>query len=216
MNKKKIITLLISGSLAIGLIGGTLAWYTSSDNVNNAFSTSGEEDHEGADIVVEENFDGDEFRDGQKPDNKIVDKVYPGDTVDKEVWVKNTNNYSQLVRVKITKSWENEDLDPNDIVLKFNSSVGNQYTEGNWVLGSDGYYYYMGRLDAKGDKTSQILDSVKLAASEKNNDEKSYKFNVLVEAESVQAKNDAFKDTWNLDPEEDADLISALDGFELE
>ncbi len=40
MSKKKIIGLCIAGVLAVGSIGGSLAWFTSSDSVTNPFSTA--------------------------------------------------------------------------------------------------------------------------------------------------------------------------------
>ena len=40
MSKKKIIGLCIAGVLVVGSIGGSLAWFTSSDSVTNPFSTA--------------------------------------------------------------------------------------------------------------------------------------------------------------------------------
>ncbi len=40
MSKKKIIGLCIAGVLAVGSIGGSLAWFTSSDSVTNPFTTA--------------------------------------------------------------------------------------------------------------------------------------------------------------------------------
>ena len=37
MNKRKIVTLLVAGTLTVGIVGGTLAYFTSQDSVVNQF-----------------------------------------------------------------------------------------------------------------------------------------------------------------------------------
>ena len=94
MSKKKIVSLFIGGILAIGLIGGSFAWFTSKDSITNAFETVnfGETNNMESGVKIEESFD----REGAK-------NMIPGATKKKEVKIKNTANYNQFIRVKIDK-----------------------------------------------------------------------------------------------------------------
>ncbi len=122
MNKKKILALLVAGIMTIGVVGGTLAWFTSEDSVTNVFNT-GKSDDLNAGIEVEEDFshpglDGilgthdDVIASTKKgPDgkNQIVTlntQVLPGDLMKKEASVFSTADYNQFVRAKVTKSWK--------------------------------------------------------------------------------------------------------------
>ena len=97
MSKKKIVSLFIGGILAIGLIGGSFAWFTSKDSITNAFETVnfGETNNMESGVKIEESFD----REGAK-------NMIPGATKKKEVKIKNTANYNQFIRVKIDKVWK--------------------------------------------------------------------------------------------------------------
>ncbi len=78
------------------------------------------------------------------------------------------------------------------IQLNFNSAVKNDLgatDENVWVDGKDGYYYFMGDVEAL-KFTTALLDSVTLS-DEAGNDYRGAKYEVLVEAESIQATNDA-------------------------
>ena len=72
MSKKKIIGLCIAGVLAVGSIGGSLAWFTSSDSVTNPFSTASTDNPSdpNSGIKIHEDF---------KPED--ADNTLPGDTV---------------------------------------------------------------------------------------------------------------------------------------
>ena len=60
MNKKKLVTMVLAGSLAVGLVGGSLAWFTSSDKVLNKFATVQDDDNKGdSGIDIYECFDED-------------------------------------------------------------------------------------------------------------------------------------------------------------
>lgn len=105
MNKKKITALLIAGVLTVGIVGGTFAWFTSSDSVTNKFSTGGVTDPEtpgnpDAGIEIVEEFPGDKDGNG-KYDNPVL----PGTVMTKEVKVKSTSNYDQYLRAKVSKIW---------------------------------------------------------------------------------------------------------------
>ena len=203
MSKKKIIGLCIAGVLAVGSIGGSLAWFTSSDSVTNPFTTASTDNPSdpNSGIKIHEDF---------KPED--ADNTLPGDTVTKQVNVINKATYDQLIRVKIKKVWkdakgeEKPDLDTKNINLNFENNLtdSNNPEEGKWIKGSDGYYYYNGIVNPKG-QTSNLLESVTLS-KDTTNEFKGLKFDVTVNSEGVQAANGAVSDSWKDAPQAIKDL----------
>lgn len=203
MSKKKIIGLCIAGVLAVGSIGGSLAWFTSSDSVTNQFSTASTDkpSDPNSGIKIHEDF---------KPED--ADNTLPGDTVTKQVNVINKATYDQLIRVKIKKVWkdakgnEKSDLDTKNINLNFEKNLtdSNKPEEGKWIEGSDGYYYYNGIVNPKG-QTANLLESVTLS-KDTTNEFKGLKFDVVVDSEGVQAANGAVNDSWKDAPQVIKDL----------
>ncbi|MFH5850851.1 SipW-dependent biofilm matrix protein BsaA [Clostridium perfringens] len=198
MSKKKIIGLCIAGVLAVGSIGGSLAWFTSSDSVTNPFSTASTDNPSdpNSGIKIHEDFNKED-----------ADNTLPGDTVTKQVNVSNKATYDQLIRVKIKKVWkdakgeEKSDLDTKNIILNFENNLtdSNKPEEGKWIEGSDGYYYYNGIVNPDG-QTANLLESVTLS-KDTTNEFKGLKFDVVVDSEGVQAANGAVNDSWKDAPQ---------------
>ncbi|HAT4166226.1 TPA: hypothetical protein I9Z80_002532 [Clostridium perfringens] len=198
MSKKKIIGLCIAGVLAVGSIGGSLAWFTSSDSVTNPFSTASTDNPSdpNSGIKIHEDFNKED-----------ADNTLPGDTVTKQVNVINKATYDQLIRVKIKKVWkdakgeEKPDLDTKNINLNFENNLtdSNKPEEGKWIEGSDGYYYYNGIVNLDG-QTANLLESVTLS-KDTTNEFKGLKFDVVVDSEGVQAANGAVNDSWKDAPQ---------------
>lgn len=198
MSKKKIIGLCIAGVLAVGSIGGSLAWFTSSDSITNPFSTASTDNpsNPNSGIKINEKFNKEE-----------ADNTLPGDTVTKQVNVINKATYDQLIRVKIKKVWkdakgnEKSDLDTKNIILNFEKNLtdSNKPEEGKWIEGSDGYYYYNGIVNPDG-QTANLLESVTLS-KDITNEFKGLKFDVVVDSEGVQAANGAVNDSWGTAPQ---------------
>lgn len=198
MSKKKIIGLCIAGVLVVGSIGGSLAWFTSSDSVTNPFSTASTDNPSdpNSGIKIHEDFNKED-----------ADNTLPGDTVTKQVNVINKATYDQLIRVKIKKVWkdakgeEKSDLDTKNIILNFEKNLtdSNKPEEGKWIEGSDGYYYYNGIVNPKG-QTANLLESVTLS-KDTTNEFKGLKFDVVVDSEGVQAANGAVSDSWKDAPQ---------------
>ncbi|EOT2917259.1 SipW-dependent biofilm matrix protein BsaA [Clostridium perfringens] len=203
MSKKKIIGLCIAGVLAVGSIGGSLAWFTSSDSVTNPFSTASTDNPSdpNSGIKIHEDFNKED-----------ADNTLPGDTVTKQVNVINKATYDQLIRVKIKKVWkdakgeEKPDLDTKNINLNFENNLtdSNKPEEGKWIEGSDGYYYYNGIVNPDG-QTANLLESVTLS-KDTTNEFKGLKFDVVVDSEGVQAANGAVNDSWKDAPQVIKDL----------
>lgn len=198
MSKKKIIGLCIAGVLAVGSIGGSLAWFTSSDSITNPFSTASTDNPSdpNSGIKIDEKFD----------ENKAKNRL-PGDEVTKQVNVINKATYDQLIRVKIKKVWkdakgeEKPDLDTKNIILNFEKNLtdSNKPEEGKWIKGSDEYYYYNGIVNPDG-KTANLLESVTLS-EDTTNEFKGLNFDVVVDSEGVQAANGAVSDSWKDAPQ---------------
>ena len=191
MNKKKLSALLLAGILTAGVVGGTFAWFTSKDTVTNQFATGGtNDDDKNTGIDIWEKF--------EKPTN-----VVPGTTTDKLVQVKNTSTYDQFIRVKITPKWEKDGLDASYLGLNFvEGSLGNE--QGQWLKDGD-YYYYIGKV-AGGKFTNTLLESVTLSKNA-GNEYKNQKYQVVVDADSIQADNGAYKE-WKDASETIKDLLA--------
>ncbi|ABG87580.1 SipW-dependent biofilm matrix protein BsaA [Clostridium perfringens] len=203
MSKKKIIGLCIAGVLAVGSIGGSLAWFTSSDSITNPFSTASTDNpsNPNSGIKINEKFNKEE-----------ADNTLPGDKVTKQVNVSNKATYDQLIRVKIKKVWkdakgnEKSDLDTKNINLNFENNLtdSNKPEEGKWIEGSDGYYYYNGIVNPDG-QTANLLESVTLS-KDITNEFKGLNFDVVVASEGVQSANGAVNDSWGTAPQVIKDL----------
>ena len=69
--------------------------------------------------------------------------------------------------------------------------------EDYWVL-ADGWYYYKNIL-GEDDETSLLLDEVHLKGEETDNKYQGLTLKIKVEAQAVQASNDAIFDAWELE-----------------
>lgn len=222
MNKKKIVALLVASVMTIGVVGGTLAWFTSEDSVTNVFNTGATDDKTDPDagIKIDETFNGTENEDGNFVYNK---DLMPGDIVDKEVKVTSTATYGQFVRAEVTMTFKQGEnvvthYKVGDGKVEFaNKPTGDEWitlenkfkpifaTSGSekgdsWTIKKDdGYYYYNQILDSKA-STSNLLTDVQFVNDTTQDDFnednyfKNITFDVLIEAESVQAYNGAAAD----------------------
>lgn len=190
MGKKKIVGLCLAAGLMVGVVGGSLAWFTDTDSVKNSFATEGNQLDKENGIEIEEAFD-----------EETAGNMLPGTEANKDVKVKNTATYKQLIRVKFEKKWTgdtNQELDLDKIILNYtNLTTSNE--NGKWIDGGDGYFYYNAVIDVDGE-TAYLLDSVTLS-KDANNDYKGATYDVVVNAEGIQASNGAVSDAWETAPE---------------
>lgn len=102
--KKKLFVAALAVCLVAILSMGTLAWFSDSDVVDNKFMIADTSDNTESDIF---NIDLWEITPGSDERNEIgytYDDVLPGDSLKKDVFVKNTGYYDQYVRVIVTIS----------------------------------------------------------------------------------------------------------------
>ena len=141
-NKKPIVFIVLLVSVFL-IIGGTIAYYTSSDTFNNEFNTGT------YGVEAKEDF--------VSPDNWT-----PGTTTPKTVIATNKGSTPIAVRIKLTPSWEDANGDPlpltdgNDneaAIINFSNNYNKK-----WVY-QDGYYYYKRALN-ENQSTTSLLKSV--------------------------------------------------------
>lgn len=178
---KKIVLTFGAGILAIALVAGTWAYYTSITEINNDLHTQGYGNRTIEEFTPEDDWE-------------------PGETVIKTAAVENTGDYPLVVRVKFDEKWAREgaafqtiastgkidtvaytagppeewtaeQTDATDgltngdetVVYKLLSGIGDG-TNGTWIKGSDGYFYYRAQL-APGVTSSDLLESITMASN---------------------------------------------------
>ena len=130
MKKKKIISVIAAVAVVASLAVGSLAWFTSKDNVTNKFSTISTEEPNNPDsgIKIHEDFD-----------KETAGNVLPGTNVKKLVQVKSTAKYDQLIRVKIDKVWR--DSNNNIVDSYYTEKVDSKDAQGNAIKANKVTYY---------------------------------------------------------------------------
>jgi predicted ribosomally synthesized peptide with SipW-like signal peptide len=142
-NKRKF--LIVTGISALTILGGTLAYFTTSDTIQNIFKTA-------------------------LYQHQIVEKFEspsdwtPGTTTEKTIKVTNTGSISMAVRASYTEQWVTSN--GNEIPLKDsenNVAAIINFNKG-WTKSSDGYYYYGSKDNmtkvAPGETTSSFISGV--------------------------------------------------------
>ena len=126
----------------VGVIGGTFAYFTSTDTFTNTFQT------DPYNVQVVETFDS--------PTDWV-----PGTTTSKTVVATNNGNVPVAVRVRLQESWvdaQNQSLPLTDgtnaaALINFHTGYTSKWTQ------QGGYYYYKTALDAN-ESTETLIDSV--------------------------------------------------------
>lgn len=179
MKKSILVGMLVFSLAALMVVGGTLAWFTSEAEVTNTFKAGTVE------IEVLE-----------KGETEGITNWNPGDTTDYGVSVKSLGSKQTYVRVKLEPVWydgdEEAEVNENNVELIFGEDL-----EENWVL-ADGWYYYKEILE-QNQETSLLLDKVHLKGEETDNKYQGLTLKIKVEAQAVQASNDAYQDAWGID-----------------
>ena len=163
MNKRKIILLAaLLVMVAILGVGGTLAYFTAEDEATNTFTV------------------GNVKIDLTEPNWEEAEDVFPGQVLPKDPKVTNVGTNPCYVRIAV------EGLDvlgKDDLLIK----VGELGTD--WVLHTDGYYYYTKVLE-KEVATTAVFETITIPTALTNDKGEEYKdkYNVKVTAYAVQAQ----------------------------
>lgn len=173
---KKALILMVSlvAILAVS-VGGVLAWLaTSSKDVTNTFVPGDTK------IEIEEKFDG-----------KTKENVY----------VINKGNIPVYIRANLVFTWK--DSAGNIIERPAGATLTVDYGNGDWVKGSDGFWYYTKPVAADGGKTTNLIDRATIKFPEG----KGYKMDLEVMAQSIQAEpKDAVEGAWGVTVNSDGSL----------
>lgn len=139
-------------SVAALAVGGTIAWLTGDDSVENTFSPGK------VTTTVVEDFD---------------------DGVKRDVRIENTGNVDAWIRAKILITWQDENgnvygqapVKGTDYKISYNTDNqldknedGCNFAAGRWTLGGDGFWYWSGRV-APGATTGFLITECVLANS---------------------------------------------------
>lgn len=204
--KKNKIALLITSVLIISVVGMTAAWYSSSDELTNKFSASGVSTDDSEDgVKVKENEEWTDEDEDNVYENEEAKNIVPGTEVNKDVQAVNTATYKSFIRMKISAKFTKTPLSnvAIDTLNEHKEYLELQYAnltdtttleKEKWVDGGDGYYYYLAVVDPDG-ITEKLLDSVTLSLLADNR-YKNSEFEVVVEAEGIQASNHAAGNEW--------------------
>lgn len=139
--KKKLVTgALLCAFGAVAVTGGTLAYFTDTDDADNTFTMGN------VDIVLDEaavSRDGDEWVAGNdRVQSNKYEAIYPGAVLPKDPTIHNEGDYGAFVRAKVTVVngmtllplyAENDTLSDNLYNDAFKAMVGNQLGAG-WEL----------------------------------------------------------------------------------
>ena len=169
--KKKIFALVLCiAMLAIAVVGGTLAYFTDTDAKTNTFTVGNV-----SIVLTEPKWDAGGAAEAAD--------VYPGEALAKDPTVTNDGANPCFVRIKV------EGLD--QFAAEFDGAMityRTDYVEGalveNWVLHTDGYFYYT-KVLAVGETTDALFDQIVIPFELTNSAEAEP---VVVTAYAVQAQ----------------------------
>ena len=168
--KKKVVSLCLVALLAMGtLIGGTMAYFTDSDDATNTFTVG----NVSIDLTEPE---------WDKSGSQDAPEVYPGEALAKDPTVTNDGANPCFVRIEVT-GWDC--LKPAGNITYRTDYVPEKLGE-NWVLHTDGYFYYT-KVLAIDETTDALFDQIVIPTNLENGDG-TEEFNIEVKAYAVQAQ----------------------------
>ena len=177
MNKKKIVTAcLVVALLAVFAIGGSLAYFTDTEEKDNTF-TVGNVDIQ----LTEPNW--------VSSGSVDAPEVYPGEPLAKDPTVTNKGANPCFVRIQVTGL----DCLGNAGMITYRTNYEDNKLGDNWVLGKDGYYYY-NKVLAVGATTDALFDQIVIPTGVTNADAfksdtaERIEYSVDVKAQAVQAQ----------------------------
>lgn len=177
MSKKQKILLISLALLIVATIGGTSAFFVTSDRAHNVITTDGVS----IDLIENTNRVG---VDGRPIPFTNINNAMPGDTFSKIPQVKNTDHGDVWVRILVKNSVKNAD---GAVVSAPNDAITANYNTHNWLNGGDGYYYYYRALKA-GETTEPLFTEASLSEGLATTFADA-SFNIELTAQGVQVAN---------------------------
>lgn len=176
MNKQKLIIIGTILLVMVGvIIGGTSAYFTSSETTHNIITSSGV----GVEII-EGRFD----ENGAVVPFENIANALPGDTFSKIPQVINVDDGEVWVRIKVERTAKLKD---DTVVEVGNELLSADFDDIKWIDGGNGYYYYKDAL-LKDETTDPLFTEVHIAES-LSSTYSSATFNLSLRVEAVQVAN---------------------------
>lgn len=173
--KKKVLSIFLVVALVAIAAVGTLAYFTDEDDATNTF-TVGNVDIE----LTEPNWKAQGSQDAPE--------VYPGEALAKDPTVTNKGANPCFVRIKVTGL----DCLGDAGMITYRTDYVDSKLGDNWVLHTDGYYYYHMVL-AAGATTDALFDQIVIPTALTNGDgETEYDIDVVAEAVQAQGAKSSF------------------------
>ena len=104
MTKRKVFLAAVAICLIAIISMGTLAWFSDSEEVKNEFKIAQSDDDTADDIFSIDVWEIDPDSNDREEVGHTYEDILPGDSLKKDVYVKNTGYYDQYVRVIVTIS----------------------------------------------------------------------------------------------------------------
>lgn len=193
--------------IAAVAVGGSIAFFRTEKDAASPISSTN--------LGIEIMEDNQVVQDGEF----VLDKLTPGSTVDKELYVENVKESPSYIRVTLTKYWQ--DKDGNKLPEKMAEEIiVNVDEKENWIIddtsdsnGEVVYMYY--RLPVESDEvTSNFLDSIQISKNGQTLDNSYAGLSAVVDVEvdAIQkyAAKDAILAEWGLEVDFDGDRIQRV------
>lgn len=195
--KKKIFALMLCVALlAVAVVGGTLAYFTDTDDAENVF-TVGNVDID----LTEPQWDA--------VGKAEAEHVYPGEPLAKDPTVTNKGNNPCFVRISVTGLDQfTATYGPDAKIITRSAYVDGIHAD--WKLHTDGYYYYT-KVLASGATTPALFDQIVIPVQIKNN-EQAIAIEVVAQAVQAQGAKPSFTAVQAMTVEEIADWFDTC-GF---
>lgn len=177
MLKKRIAGASFAAIAAAMVIGGTGAYFTTSEQAHNVITTGG------VDIELIEVTDKQDGEGNPVPFANVTDAM-PGDVISKIPMVKNTESQSVWARVKVIVSAK--DAEGKDITLP-EDILSVDYNTESWEKGADGFWYYKTAVGG-GETSAPLFEHVTIDKA-MGNGYQGIEIHVDLDAQAVQTAN---------------------------
>ena len=212
-NIKNKVSIALVGSLALAVVSLSLCGYS----VYSIFSSNQAEkvDAQTGKVMVHVDEDA-PFAPGQQPENGYK-------TVSKTFRIVSDGNQRTYTRVALFPSIEcyNDETGNWDVLgalsLEDITFQVNEDTLENWEKADDGYYYYTKVLTQDAETTDFNISKIELGSVPIEYKDFSLRINMYVQAEGIQATNEAYKINWGLEelPDNIESIPSYMDDAEI-
>ena len=209
MKKKMILGLSAVIIVAAMAVGGTLAYFTNTDNAENTFTVGSVEldlfEHQVSKITGDDGMSVWEYvtRGNQRieVEENVYDGVYPGAILPKDPTIRNIGTNPAYVRIKVTISnasaWKRYVASGSDLSIIFGGFDGTKWTRANIeedpANDTITYIYNFSAILAAGSETGALFSSVTIPSAFDNAEMSAIggehgRFTMQITAEAIQAE----------------------------